>query len=175
MKTIPFILLATALLASTTVAWSQTKLIAHRSHSGQPHTMTLDADDNFGDPPMLIMKLEKFQDSMVIQYSDAWHNQRDTFLIKDHPYFRKLEKGEVRIPGVYSGAELIGFDEDEKASKTKKRKEGKQKENGIGLLSFFSGNGGSPFMTLLLSVFGACLLLGTILWKTTLVRETVRS
>lgn len=69
-------------LLSVTTAYSQTKRIAHKSHSGSDANFAIENYlDNLGDPPMLFIdKIEKLTDTTALQYCSRF---RGSYARKD--------------------------------------------------------------------------------------------
>ncbi|MGV3631603.1 MAG: hypothetical protein ACO1O6_10360 [Bacteroidota bacterium] len=95
------------LLLNLGSAFSQTKLIAHKSHSGTDAAFEADAySDNFGIVAPRIKKIKLLKNNCIVEFPE-W-GQNDT--VCDHPYFTgQYTLDEIRNfypPGV----EFIGFE-----------------------------------------------------------------
>lgn len=59
-------------------AFSQTRLIAHKSHSGSPMSYASDAPSgNFGNPPPIPRIIEKVNDTTVVVHIQEWSDTTD--------------------------------------------------------------------------------------------------
>jgi hypothetical protein len=91
---------------------AQTKMIAHRSHSGPTADFSPAGDDNFGNPPMHMDTLIRLSDTAIVEimsygYGDA--PQRDT--VYNHPYFNKPGISMEEIQSMYPRFTVfIGFE-----------------------------------------------------------------
>ncbi|MCE3294441.1 MAG: hypothetical protein K0R65_155 [Crocinitomicaceae bacterium] len=87
--------------------FSQTKLIAHKSHSGSDASYSADAyPDNFGEIAPRIKKIKLLKNNCIVEFLD-W-GQNDT--VCDHPYFTgqyTLDEIKRFYP---SSTEFIGFE-----------------------------------------------------------------
>ena len=96
------------LLAGT--AFSQTTLIAHKSHSGTASTFAFADPGNFGLPPTRLVKVTKVNDTVVVLAHDNFARQW-TDTIYNHPVF-----SDPNIPVdsmkkmYYDGVEFKGFE-----------------------------------------------------------------
>ena len=68
MKTKPPFFIAILLLISITVI-SQTKIIAHKSHSGKMSTFSIKSEGNFGLPAHVIDSIRKISENVIVEYS----------------------------------------------------------------------------------------------------------
>ena len=82
------ILLCSVLAIASTVAFSQTKLIAHRSHSGSNRTFSINESGNFGLPSHKRDTITVKQDSVK-----RMKNQK----LKEKPYVVKPKKDKNRL------------------------------------------------------------------------------
>lgn len=116
------LLLLIALMGTSSLAFAQTKMIAHKSHSGKVGTFSIRGEGNFGLGPMKIAeKVEKLSDTTLVEigrWNEVGYNgegtYRDTMKIEDYEYFRMdrnydLEARKIR----YEHIEFVGFTEEE--------------------------------------------------------------
>lgn len=73
-------------LFSTGVAFAQTGLIAHKSHSGTAATFTFADPGNFGAPSPTLVSVKWLNDSTVVQKMDRWGGNREDTLY-NHPIY----------------------------------------------------------------------------------------
>lgn len=90
-----------------TNAFAQTKMIGHKSHSGNKANFTLMEEGNFGEPPMPIVPrvITKISDTLFVVTYSGYRIKRDT-IVMNPPLSPKTLKR--LIPGVI----LKGFDQD---------------------------------------------------------------
>lgn len=109
-----FLIIFTFCVTST---FAQTKLIAHKSHSGKLSTFSIKTEGNFGLSAWPVPeKVIKLSDSTLVEVGHmegmgVSHEYRDTILIKSHSCF-----SEGAHPGEkarYENVEFIGFTPDE--------------------------------------------------------------
>lgn len=90
MKTNLFIVL----LLSASSSFSQTAIIAHKSHAGSSETFFTDPSTNFGEPgPQLIVE-KQINDTTYVRYEQPWNSEAI--------YVDTIYKG-LRYGGVYYG------------------------------------------------------------------------
>ena len=119
------VLFFTALLTTIgTISIGQTKLIAHKSHSGTvANFVASDYEDNLGLPPSRIEEIIKLNDStvVVVRSRDMGkkHFEKDTIVCGNaENYAQSVMKNEYTTE-----VKLVGFDTSKKISKhNKKRK-----------------------------------------------------
>lgn len=116
------LLLYMLLLANA--ALSQTRLIAHKSHSGNIASYsTFDASGNFGEPPPILKSVEKINDTAVILTHQEWFDTSvvwsDTFY--RHPIFSNPNMPVDSMKKAYhmKNVEFKNFDKDPKAKPQK--------------------------------------------------------
>ncbi len=114
-----------ALLLSYPLA-AQTKLIAYKSHAGDLDFFIPDAqpEDDYGMPPPRIVKIEKVNDSTIVETSDVyWNGRYVTDTVVHHPYFSNPELSLETIKKRYrKDVEFLGFEQ----KLRKEKKKGKQ-------------------------------------------------
>jgi hypothetical protein len=103
------------LLMISLQAFCQTKLIAHRSHSGKIGTFRItNSADNFGLPSEKIDSIIKISNTKILEISNR--GNRGTFKIKDHPYFKfyfKNPQGSIdSLKKVYPKIKFVDFEKD---------------------------------------------------------------
>ena len=114
--------LAALAVAACTNAHSQTKMIAHRSHSGSTATFSTKGEGNFGNPPMRIDSLIKISDTKMILVSDPFYRQRDTIDIKSYPYTANPNIPLDSLKKLYPETTFVGFDKPKKPIKKTQQK-----------------------------------------------------
>lgn len=132
MKTTWMLLLSICLY---TAGFAQTKMIAHKSHSGLPADFSLEGDDNYGNPPMHMDTLIWLSDTSIVEimsygYGDT--GRRDT--VYNHPYFNRPGISLEEIQSMYPNYTVfIGFD---KKAKEQRALPNQPKKNSLYLLGF---------------------------------------
>ncbi|WCL80314.1 hypothetical protein PPO43_10020 [Saprospira sp. CCB-QB6] len=113
MKQLIFCLLALAVWQ--TPIWGQTKAIAYKSFAGELPFFNPDElpEDDFGLPPPMMIRLEKLNDSMVVETIRDWDQSLKTDTVKNHLYIHRqklsMEELRKRYPKY---VEFIGFEKD---------------------------------------------------------------
>ncbi len=94
---------------------AQTKIIAHKSHSGKMETFSAKGDGNFGEiePPMKIDTIIKISDTSVVQISRmGWHHEdvmRIVDTIYNHGICNKPDVTIAHLKKYYPKTKLLGF------------------------------------------------------------------
>lgn len=110
---------------------AQTKLIAYKSHAGDLDFFIPDAqpDDDYGLPAQRIIKIEKLNDSTIVETTDHFVGDVITDTVVNHPYFSntKLSLDDIKARYYRSDIKFEGFDkktakEKRKEKRTKKKK-----------------------------------------------------
>lgn len=118
---------------------AQTKLIAYKSHAGDLDFFIPDAqaDDDYGLPPQRIIKIERLNDSTIVETTDHYAGEVVTDTVVNHPYFSntKLSLDDIKARYYRSDIKFEGFNkktakEKRKEKRAKKRKK-KMKEEKI--------------------------------------------
>jgi hypothetical protein len=99
------LIIAAVLLFAATCASAQTKIIAHRSHSGADATLTFAGEDNFGLGPPRIIKVIKVCDSAAIIFTD--HGSVDT--VRGRTVWYDPAVGLDSLRAMFPFAKFIGF------------------------------------------------------------------
>ena len=95
--------------------WGQTKAIAYKSFAGElPFFNPEDLpEDDFGLPPPMMIRIEKLNDSMVVETIKDWNQSVRSDTVKNHLYIHQqklsMEELRKRYP---RNIEFIGFEED---------------------------------------------------------------
>ena len=89
--------LSTLVLLFSITAFSQTELIAFKSHSGNMNYFKLSGFDNLGEPPMYIDSIIKLNDSTIVEYL-SW-GLNDT--IVNHPVCNMPQASLDSLKGTY--------------------------------------------------------------------------
>lgn len=114
-------------LACVNLAFSQTKQIAHKSHSGSKNAFfSSDYIDNFGEPPEIIDSIIILKNKCIVEIFTYQFYGRDT--VCEHPFFTQgLTEAEIRAK-YPEGTTFIGF-ENYKPGKKHKAKKTTQKSS----------------------------------------------
>ena len=109
MKSVFTLLLFSALFTGFT----QTKRIAHLSHSGSLDAFILQGNDSFGLPPMTIDSLIFVNDTTLVQVSSIggdWHVQKDTMI--NHPLLldEKIDVDSMKYYYRGDQTKFVGFE-----------------------------------------------------------------
>ncbi len=114
MKTIKYFLLSTAIflfLSISTNSYSQTKMIAHKSHSGSSKTFTPNSAGNFGEPfHFQLDTIVKLTDTSVVEIR-TFMEMREVDTIFNHRLCNNPEIGFDSLKIYYPHIALIGFEE----------------------------------------------------------------
>jgi|GEM_PF-6857537 len=95
--------------------WGQTKAIAYKSFAGElPFFNPEDLpEDDFGLPPPMMIRLEKLNDSTIVETIRDWDQSLKTDTVKNHLYIHRqklsMEELRKRYPKY---VEFIGFEKD---------------------------------------------------------------
>jgi hypothetical protein len=120
-----FTLVSLFLLLFNTTA--QTKIIAHKSHSGTSEGFSASDDDNFGLPSQFRSRLDtviKLTNNRVIEifHIPAFENsERVVDTMTNHPVFNNPEVSLDSMKKRYPNVEFIGFDQPTKTPKKSKK------------------------------------------------------
>jgi len=118
-----------------TCGFAQTKMIAHKSHSGLPADFTLAGDDNYGNPPMHMDTLIWLSDTSIIEIMSYGYGdtpRRDT--VYNHPYFSRPGISLEEIQSMYPNYTVfIGF---EKQAQRQRKMKPEPQKNSLYLLGF---------------------------------------
>jgi len=164
MKTL---ILTIALFILSLTAFSQTKMIAHKSHSGSLQTFTTKGAHNFGNPPMpmVIDTVKRLSDTTVARFfHDYWGNNSDT--IHKHPHFNNVAIALDSLQKMYPETTFIGYEttppqnqqqqqnnqqqpQGKKAKKEKKKRNKKKDKSTFFLLPNLP-NGGTPGLLIII-------------------------
>lgn len=107
-------------------SFGQTKIIAHKSHSGDGTSIASEKDGNFGLPPERLDSVIKISDSCIVEINNfGW---RDT--VYNHPYFIKSGASRSELESRYPNVKFVGFD------KPKSGKKHPEKKGSLYLLAF---------------------------------------
>jgi hypothetical protein len=119
-------------LMSSFSGFAQTKLIAYKSHAGDLDFFIPEAqpEDDFGLPPQRIIKIEKLNDSTIVETTDFHLGQVITDTVINHPYFANPETTIEEIKARYYRSDIIfeGF-ESKKVDKRKAKRLKKKNKN----------------------------------------------
>lgn len=106
------VIAAVVLLAGSTHAFGQTKIIAHRSHDGSMESFVVDGEDNFGLPPQTIDSVARISDTSAIEFTnfgvDTVYNHR----LWNNP---GISLDSLRT--IYPGVNFKGFENGKKKNK----------------------------------------------------------
>jgi hypothetical protein len=116
---------ALILILTGFVLAAQTKVIAHKSHSGHMHTLIKNTEDNFGlNPDHQILKVDSVQrvsPAMILLYKQAYGDQG---VLKDSVFLNTNPNNIVAVldslKKVYPSAKFIGFDTSVRTKKKNK-------------------------------------------------------
>lgn len=170
MKTLILIIILSAL---SLTAISQTKMIAHKSHSGSLQNFTTDGIHNFGDPPMpmVIDTVKRLSDSTIVRvFHDYWGNNSDT--IQNHPFFNDPNIAVDSLQKMFPETTFVGYDttppqqqdnqqsqqnnqqqpQEKKAKKKNKKKRNKKEDKSTFFLIPNLPSGGTPLLIIILSI-----------------------
>ncbi|MGV3631604.1 MAG: hypothetical protein ACO1O6_10365 [Bacteroidota bacterium] len=105
---------------SGSLGFSQTKQIAHKSHSGATNEFfSSDYTDNFGEPPEIIDSIIILKNKCIVEVFTFKFYGRDTFC--DHPYFSQGYT-EQQIRALYPAeTKFVGFENYKPRKKHTKR------------------------------------------------------
>jgi hypothetical protein len=111
------------MLATAGTLFAQTKLVAHRSHSGRAETFTSSGVDNFGGPPpedptasRIVTRVVRLNDSLAVEYSNSG---TDTTL--HHPFWNNPKIGVDSLRKAFPSISFEGYKEPVKTSKRRSR------------------------------------------------------
>lgn len=114
MKTIYTVII---ILLFSVNSFSQTELIAFKSHSGNMEYFKVDGADNLGGPAIMIDSIFKLNDSTIIEYNSyGWGNSNNgpvyTDTVVNHPICKIPNVPIDSLKGIYyrSNIIFIGFD-----------------------------------------------------------------
>ena len=118
MKSLRIALFLGLLLSIHSSVFSQTKLIAHKSHSGKVKTFTAKAEGNFGLPSHYRLRrldsLIRISDTLAVAYSSIRETNvvlKDTVRIDDPDYLGELSKMPIDdVKKRYPSIKFIGFE-----------------------------------------------------------------
>jgi len=118
MKLIKSIIFLVTLIVMSSQAFCQTKMIAHKSHSGKAKTFSIKGNDNFGLPShqKTIDSIIKISQKKIIVISHNYGIERDTMEITAHPYFKDSKLSFDSIKKAHPTVKFIGFKEKTRGS-----------------------------------------------------------
>jgi len=110
------LLIVLFLLSFCFTCFSQTKKIAHRSHSGKNSTFKpFNYSDNFGLPSRDIDSIIKISDKKIVEVPTfPQYYKRDTINIKDYYMFKNPKISMDSIRKKYPDIKFVGFDKPKK-------------------------------------------------------------
>ncbi len=105
-------------------AKSQTRRIAHKSHSGKASTYSVFGKDNFGLPSSKLDSVLKISDKKVVTYESYKYKNAKAIIdtLKEHYHFTNNTIGLDSLKKLYPGVKFIGFIKTNKTLNSKKIK-----------------------------------------------------
>ena len=99
--------------------FAQTKIIAHKSHSGKPNTFNINnSSDNFGLPSSYIDTIFKISDTCVLEV--GWNGyERKRNIVCHHPCCNNPKISLDSLKKIYPNIILIGFEPGKKTGSKK--------------------------------------------------------
>jgi hypothetical protein len=163
-----FTLVSLCLLLFNTTA--QTKIIAHKSHSGTSEAFSASDDDNFGLSPEFQSRLDtviKLTNNRVIEifHIPAYENsERIVDTMTNHPVFNNPEVSLDSMKKRYPNVEFIGFDQPVKTQKKSKKHRARASLSNMSF-SNENTNGGSGTMMLTGISLLLFMIIALLLWR----------
>lgn len=147
-------------------AFSQTELIAYKSHSGDMDKFDDAGCENLGIPPLRIDTIVILNDSTIIEISSRHWSGRPGFCVKDtvvnHPMYQKSSDYK-KLKGTYYDTSIVFINYDTLSAKEKKRMAKKQKkENSVFPVSTQFPNSGNRLLVMLSLFMG---LFVVMIWQ----------
>ncbi|MBL4578668.1 MAG: hypothetical protein JKX74_09360 [Flavobacteriales bacterium] len=112
-----------ALLLIATPSLSQTKMIAHLSHSGSPHTFSFTGAGNFGLPAYTLDSIVKLSDTSVVEIGGYRNWAREVDTVINHPYCNNPKISLDSLQQIYGHVKLVGFGESIPKTNTRKKRQ----------------------------------------------------
>ena len=161
-------------LLFTVNLFSQTELIAYKSHSGNVTQFKPDSYENLGIPPMRIDTIIILNDSTIVEISSRQWSGRPGFCIKDtvvhHPMYEKSSDYE-KLRGNYYDTTIVFINYDTLTVKQKKKQAKKdKKKNSVSPIGVDFPKSNNNFL-LVLSVFMSLCVF--FIWKVNKHKITV--